>query len=103
MTVSLRTSGAIGVPFGMINGHMVSDPVTLDLGRTQGIAAMFGLEADLCNVQVASFNGAVDTDRDYNTIDNWLVSLNFLLADTLLFGLTFLSDLCGKGDQFGSK
>ena len=86
-------AGRMYVPFGMFNSHMISDPLTLDLGETQNTAAVIALEGELWNMLFSAFNGNVDTDGEKNTIDSWVVSLNFTLNESLLFGLSYMNDL----------
>ncbi|TYO99190.1 hypothetical protein EDC39_10332 [Geothermobacter ehrlichii] len=90
MTPTLQ-AGKLYLPFGNFNSHLISDPLTLELGETSDTAAIFGLEGETTNLSLGVFNGAVDTDND--SIDTVVVSATFQPEETFGFGLSWISDL----------
>lgn len=67
------TAGQFTLPFGTYNSHMVSDPLTLDLGETSDAALS-------ATTQLGAFNAAVflfEGDQGNNQIDNWGMAAGF--------------------------
>lgn len=64
------TGGQFYVPFGVFDSHMVSDPLTLELGETRESAVMFGGAVEGFSGAVYLFNGDNDPGGDQD-IDNW--------------------------------
>lgn len=87
--------GKMYVPFGKFNSAMISDPLTLDLGETQNNAAVFGLGGDLWSLRVGLFNG--ETEKENDTIDSFVASLEVTPAKGVSFGASYLSDLAESG------
>jgi hypothetical protein len=87
--------GKMYVPFGKFNSAMISDPLTLDLGETQNSAAVFGLGGDLWSLRVGLFNG--ETEKENDTIDSFVASLEITPAKGVSFGTSYLSDLAESG------
>lgn len=87
--------GKLYLPFGKFNSAMISDPLTLDLGETQNSAAVFGLSGDLWSLRVGLFNG--ETEKDNDTIDSFVVSLEITPAKGVNFGTSYLSNLGESG------
>lgn len=64
------TGGQLYLPFGTFDTHMVSDPLTLELGETRETALVPGMEKDGFAGGVYVFNG--DNDADGNEdLDDW--------------------------------
>lgn len=64
------TGGQLYLPFGVFDSHMVSDPLTLELGETRESAVMLGAAAKHFSAGVYLFNGENDPGGDED-IDNW--------------------------------
>jgi len=58
------TGGQQYVPFGTYETHLVTDPLSLELGETRETAALFGLESDGFLGAVYLFNGESDKNDD---------------------------------------
>jgi hypothetical protein len=84
-------AGRIYLPFGQFESHMVSGPVTTDLGETGQSAIQVGFANDMIDASLAFFNGDVDeTDADDDIIDSYALGVQFTMPeDTIaLLGLT---------------
>ncbi|SRR6056297_855640 len=64
------TGGQFYLPFGVFDSHMVSDPLTLELGETRESAVMLGGAMNDFSGGVYLFNGENDAGGDQD-IDNW--------------------------------
>lgn len=84
--------GKMYLPFGDFSSVFISDPLTLELGETNRIAAVFGLQGDFLTLKVGAFNGKVDTS-DKDRIDSWVASLEVAPLEGLTLGVSYLSDL----------
>lgn len=84
--------GKMYLPFGDFSSVFISDPLTLELGETNRIAAVFGLQGDFLKLKVGAFNGKVDTS-DKDRIDSWVASLEVAPLEGLTLGVSYLSDL----------
>jgi hypothetical protein len=62
-------AGKMYVPFGNFETHMISDPLTLELGETRESAALLGLEYRGFYVGGYAFNGDVDEIGEDNEIE----------------------------------
>lgn len=62
--------GELYVPFGNFTSHMISDPLTLDLGETREAALELGFEANGLYGALYGFNGDVDEAGKESRIDN---------------------------------
>ncbi|MBN2231391.1 MAG: LbtU family siderophore porin [Deltaproteobacteria bacterium] len=62
-------AGKMYVPFGNFESHMISDPLTLELGETRESAALLGLEYAGFYAGAYAFNGDIDEIGDDNEIE----------------------------------
>jgi hypothetical protein len=81
------------LPFGVYPSHMISDPLTLELGETRETALLVGYGTDLFHVSAYAANGDVDVIDDNDVIDDWGVGLTLRPRDFLEFGASYSSDL----------
>ncbi len=81
-------AGQMYLPFGNFESHMISDPVTLELGETRESAVVAGFATDLIDISAGIFNG--DVDEKDNEIESYVVSAVFTLPENTVadFGLT---------------
>lgn len=96
------TAGQFYVPFGAFASHMISDPLTLEIGETRESAVQAGFERGVLGGSLYVFNGdnKKDNGRD-DRIDNWGANLSLtheLDGITLAAGVGYLNDL---GDSDG--
>ena len=72
------TAGKMYVPFGNFETHMISDPLTLELGETNESAIQVGVETSGFYASVYAFNGDVDEhDNDDDEIEGFGVNAGF--------------------------
>lgn len=88
------TIGRTVVPFGRFVSHLVSDPLTLELGETSETTALVGFKQGSFYGNAFVFNGDTDTGSD-DTIDNGGLNLGYALEGETGFdiSLSYLSDL----------
>jgi hypothetical protein len=60
------TAGKMYVPFGNFETHMISDPLTLELGETNESAVQVGIETSGFYASVYAFNGDVDEHDNHD-------------------------------------
>ncbi len=87
------TVGRTVIPFGRFVSHLVSDPLTLELGETSESTAMVGFKQGGFYGNAFVFNG--DTDNGDDAIDNGGLNLGYALEGETGFdvSLSYLSDL----------
>jgi hypothetical protein len=71
------TAGRIYIPFGNFETHMVSDPLTLEIGETAESALQVGFESGGFHASAFVFNGDIDQDGDDDEIKNYGVSIGY--------------------------
>ncbi|MCK5682153.1 LbtU family siderophore porin, partial [bacterium] len=60
--------GKLYLPFGNFESHMISDPLTLELGETRETAAILGVDYKGLYASAYTFNGDIDESGDDNEI-----------------------------------
>jgi hypothetical protein len=92
-------AGKLYVPFGNFESHMISDPLTLELGETGQSAIQIGFSNEMLDVSIAVFNGDVDQTGDDNAINSYVGSVQFSLPEDtvanfgLSGGISYLSNI----------
>ncbi len=90
-------AGRMYIPFGNFESHMVSDPLTLELGETQEAAIEVGYEADGLRASVYTFNGDADkTGADNDVIDDFGISIAYKMkagSMDLDLGLDYINNM----------
>lgn len=84
------------VPFGRYETHMVSDPLTLEIGETSETIVLAGFDQGSFYGSAYLFNGDTDAVDDDNIIDNGGFNLGFLWAGDaadLDIGVSYINDL----------
>ncbi len=99
------TAGKFYLPFGNFESHMVSDPLTLDIGEAHETALQVGIESHRFYGSAFVFNGDVDeADEDDDHINNFGANAGFTMeSDTISLdmGLSYINNLIdadGWGD-----
>jgi len=70
--------GKLYVPFGVFETHMISDPLTLEIGETREGAALLGFEHEGLYGSVYAFNGDInETGEDDDLTDNFGVNVGY--------------------------
>ena len=92
-------AGQFYLPFGQFESHMITDPVTLDLGETNQSAVQIGFANDVIEASLAIFNGDIDEVDDDNTIGSYAANIIYSLPEDtvanveLTAGVSFISNL----------
>ena len=86
------------VPFGAYPSHMISDPLTLELGETRETAALVGYEGEGWTVSAFVFNGDAEKvngagEPEEDHVKDWGVSAVVTPVEGLEVGASFVSDL----------
>jgi len=86
--------GRLYLPFGVFNSHLISDPLTLELGETSDTAlvASWSLEERL-SFKIGVFSGDTNVNGEDDSIDSWVVSLSGSPVDGITVGASWISDL----------
>jgi hypothetical protein len=83
-------AGQMYVPFGNFESHMISDPVTLELGETRESAVVAGFANDWLDISAGVFNGDIDETGEDNKIESYVAGAVFSLPENSIpgFGLS---------------
>lgn len=81
------------VPFSPFYSHMISDPLTLELGETRETAVLGGYRTDLVAVELFVFHGDAEKEGGEDHIDDWGAHLTVYPTSGLEVGVGYLSDL----------
>jgi hypothetical protein len=104
-------AGKLYVPFGNYESHMISSPMTLELGETGQSAIQLGVATDWIDASVALFNGDVDETGEDNTIGSYAGAVQFTLPEGtvpnfgLAAGVSYISNLAdsdGLGEEIAT-
>ncbi|MFP4453368.1 MAG: LbtU family siderophore porin [Desulfobacterales bacterium] len=88
--------GKMYVPFGNFETHMISDPLTLELGETRESAIQAGLEMNGFYGSVYLFNGDVDEFDKDSHIDNYGANAGFVMESekfSLDIGASYINNI----------
>jgi len=69
--------GQMYLPFGNYESHMVSDPLTLEIGEIREQAALIGVEMNGVYATVYGFNGFTEDSAAEDLIDNYGFNVGF--------------------------
>lgn len=101
------TGGRMYVPFGVYDTHMISDPLTLEIGETREAALQLTLEMAGLYRSVYAFNGstieAASAANDEDTVEGFGISVGFTQrSENLNFnlGMDYISNI-GDSDTLG--
>ncbi len=79
-------AGQLYVPFGNFESHMISDPVTLELGETRESAVVAGFANDWIDIFGGIFNGDIDETGQDNKIESYIAGAVFALPENTISG-----------------
>jgi hypothetical protein len=79
-------AGQLYVPFGNFESHMISDPVTLELGETRESAVVAGFANDWIDISAGVFNGDIDDSLEDNKIESYVAGAVFSLPENTIAG-----------------
>lgn len=82
-------AGQMYLPFGNFESHMISDPVTLELGETRESAVVAGFATDWIDISAGVFNGDINETGE-DKIESYVACAVFTLPENTVanFGLT---------------
>ncbi len=84
-------AGQMYLPFGNFESHMISDPLTLELGETGESAVVAGFANDWIDICAGVFNGDInETEEEGDEIKSYVAAAVFTLPENTVadFGLT---------------
>lgn len=88
-------AGQMYVPFGRFNSHLVSDPLTLEIGETRESTVEVGLTAGLFTGSAYVFKGDIgDSGREQSKVETYGISLTVAGGDDTFsyeFGTDYIS------------
>ena len=79
-------AGQMYVPFGNFESHMISDPVTLELGETGESAVVAGFATNWIDVSAGVYNGDIDETGKDNKIKSYIAGTVFTLPENTISG-----------------
>ncbi|MDY6790004.1 MAG: LbtU family siderophore porin [Thermodesulfobacteriota bacterium] len=79
-------AGQMYVPFGNFESHMISDPITLELGETRESAVVVGFATDWLDISAGVFNGDIDETGEDNKIESYVAGAVFTLPENTVSG-----------------
>lgn len=92
-------TGKFYLPFGYYNSHMITDPLTLEIGEINESAVQIGFANNWFDASVAVFNGDVDERGDDNHISSYVASLQLGVPEgtirdiSLMSGISYISNI----------
>lgn len=98
-------AGKFYVPFGNFESHMISDPLTLELGETRESAVLLGVEHAGLYAGVYAFNGDIDEAGDDNEIKCFGLNVGYAFENacfSLDVGADWINSL-GDSDTLGDS
>jgi hypothetical protein len=79
-------TGKMYVPFGRFESHLISDPLTLELGETRESAIVGGFGIDWIELSIGVFNGDIDKTGSDNQIESFVGGALFTLPEDKISG-----------------
>lgn len=104
-------AGKFCLPFGNYESHMISSPMTSELGETNQSAVQVGVATDWIDASLALFNGDVDETGEDNTTGSYVGAVQFTLPEGtvpnfgLAAGVSYISNLAdsnGLGEDIAT-
>lgn len=86
--------GKMYVPFGRFESHLISDPLTLELGETRESALAGGLGIDWLELSIGVFNGDIDKTGSDNHIESFVGGALFTLPEDKISGFGLDAGAC---------
>ncbi len=86
-------AGKLILPFGYFNSHLITDPLTLTLGRTKDTALIVGYNNSIVDINAGVFKGAVKEAGNDNKIDSFVSSATFTMPENTVTGLSMLAGI----------
>lgn len=95
-------TGLKGIPFGVFNSHMISDPLVKELADGSETVIQLGYSIDMLEVTTGVFNGNIDESDANNIPDNFFASAAFVPFAGTSTSISWTSDMgeAGLEDYF---
>jgi hypothetical protein len=71
------SAGKMDIPFGYYESHLLSDPLTQDLGEAKEMAFVLGMYYEPFNIAVSAFNGEMDEFDSSDHIASYVATARF--------------------------
>lgn len=86
--------GRLYLPFGAFNSHLISDPLTLELGETSDTALVASWSlVERLSFKLGVFSGDTDVNGEDDSVDSWVVALSGSPVEGITVGASWISDL----------
>ena len=79
-------AGQLYVPFGNFESHMISSPITQELGETRKSAVVAGFATDWLDICAGVFNGDIDETGQDDKIESYVAGAVFTLPEKTISG-----------------
>ena len=79
-------AGQLYVPFGNFESHMISSPITQELGETRKSAVVAGFATDWLDICAGVFNGDIDETGQDDKIESYVAGAVFTLPENTVSG-----------------
>ncbi len=90
------TAGQMYVPFGHFESHMISDPLTLELGETRESVVQFETEVDNFYAAIYTFKGATRQANESDRVKSIGANIGFTIENdsfNLDSGISYISNM----------
>jgi len=79
-------AGQMYMPFGNFESHMISDPLTLELGEIRESAVLAGFASNWLNISAGVFNGDIDETGEDDKIKSYVAAAALTLPENTVAG-----------------
>ena len=96
--------GRLSIPFGYFESHLISGPLTEDLGESKETAVVAGIYNPFINIAAGVFNGDIDKDGNNDRIESYVAACTFILPEDvspnvgLMIGVSYMSNITDSDD-----
>ena len=96
--------GKLSIPFGYFESHLISGPLTEDLGESKETAVVAGIYNPFINIAAGVFNGDIDKAGNDDHIESYVAACTFTLPEDvspnvgLMIGVSYISNIADSDD-----
>ncbi len=96
--------GKLSIPFGYFESHLISGPLTEDLGESKETAVVAGIYNPFINIAAGVFNGDIDKTGNDDHIESYVAACRFTLPEDvspnvgLMIGVSYISNIADSDD-----
>lgn len=97
-------TGLKGIPFGVFNSHMISDPLVKELADAKETVIQLGYSRDMFEVAAGIFNGSIDEPDTDDKPDNFFATASLVPFEGTSTSVSWISDMgeAGLEDYFST-